>query len=434
MKLEFRQGLVQFQTSPPFLSFAGGNVDLISTSIDTIVTFAHGSSDYLFIESSSVFGAWTGPFPSTGTSWLYWDLDIVTGKRTFGWTEVAYGYGSIMPQTPVLDEHFFYTRSNNFKVWDGSKWVTKIRVFAGEVVDNSIVIPYGTGSQIGDTRTTYAGEILYDSMHQPLRKSDPLNRGEFVHTESRLKSQNTPLNEHNQSTTEYSYTPDTPVPMGYCVSMVDDMSLTLSSYRKPDRPCIGISITDTYASELGRYITEGILTFDGWNFTAEPNTPIWVGVNGEITTVVPSKTSIQRLGHVISRNKILLNIQEIILIDSSYEDCIIPSPTPTPTNTVTPTVTATITMTPTVTATITVTPTVTAAITVTPTITAPATPNATVTPTVTPSKTPFLQPSPVPTLTPTMTPTMTVTPDPTPPITPDTTVTPNPTITPTPSA
>lgn len=434
MKLEFRQGLVQLQSVPPFLSLSGGNVDLNSSVTDNIATFAHGKNNYLFIEPSDVVGAWTGPFNASGTSWLYWDIDIETGIRTFGWTNVdPSGYGDALPSSPVLDEHFFFTRENKLKVWDGTAWRTKLRVFAGEVLGNATVIPYTVGTQIANTDLVYAGEILYDEAGLALKEFDPLNRGPFIHTESRLKAQNTPLNQYEQATTEYPHIPDTPIAAWRCVSIVEGTSTTLSSYKLPERPCVGISITDTHAGEFGRYATEGILTSDAWNFGSVPNTPIWVGINGEVTTVVPSESSLQRLGYVISENSILLDIQELILIDESYKDCIIPSPTPTPTPESTPGPSPTMTVTPTVTATVTptstVTPTVTATMTVTPTVT--ASPSAT--PAITPTRTPGLQPSPVPTSTPTLTPTMTVTPESTPAVSPQVTptVTPNVTTTPT---
>lgn len=433
MKLEFRQGLVQLQVSPTFLTFSGGIVDLNSAVTDNIITFAHGAHNYLFIEPMDVLGAWTGPFVASGTSWLYWDIDISTGTRTFGSTDVdPSGYGDELPASPLLDTHFFSTREDKMKVWDGAAWRTKVRVFAGEVLNNASVIPYIVGSQVANDNLVYAGEILYDDTGTALKEYDPLNRGAFVHTESRLRAQKTPLNQYEQSTAEYPYVSDTPIAIGRCVSIVEGMELTLSSYRHPERPCVGISVTDTHASEVGRYATEGVLTSDAWNFVSVPNTPIWVGSNGEVTTVIPTESSLQRLGYVISKNSILLDIQELILIDISYRDCIIPSPTPTATPNATPVATPVATVTPTVTPVATVTPTpgasVTPTTTVTPTVTTSAIP-----PTATPTRTPGLQPSPLPTLTPTLTPTMTVTPDGTPGVTPyvTPTVTPNTTVTPT---
>jgi len=126
---------------------------------------------------------------------------------------------------------------------------------------------------------------------------------------------------------------------------------------------------------------------------------------------------------------------------------IIPSATPTPTNTITPTITSSPTITPSITASPTITPSHTATPTITPsnTVTPTITPSNTVTPTITPSITasPSITPSITPSnsLTPTITPsnslTPTITPSNslTPTITPSNTVTPTitPSITPSPS-
>jgi hypothetical protein len=98
-----------------------------------------------------------------------------------------------------------------------------------------------------------------------------------------------------------------------------------------------------------------------------------------------------------------LNGQEIVIELTIVYDIMCLScelPTPTPTTTPTPTVTPTNTVTPSITPTKTVTPSITPTNTVTPSIT----PTKTATPTVTPTKTP------TPTVTPTKTPTPTMTP------------------------
>lgn len=428
MKLNFRQGIVQ--ATAPFLSFSSGSVNLNISSDDVIVTFAHGKANYLFRESATVTGAWSGPFNVSGTTWLYWDIHFETGLRTFGKTDIdPTGFGSVLPLSPVVGQNFFYTKENKMKVWDGVRWNTVIRVLAGEVENGTILTPYAVGTQIANNEEVYAGYILYALDGKPFKTAHAFNRGEFIHTESRLKTQNTPLNQYEQSNTEYSYKAKTSIPKGYCVSLVEDKLLTLASNRIPDLPCIGISVDDLHANEVGRYITEGIMEYSGWNFSSPPNTAIWVGVNGEITPVVPDRISMQRLGYVLSATKILLDIQEPIIIDSDYLKCFVPSPTPTPTPTVTPTITSTVTPTPSVTPTLSSTPSVTP--TNTPTQTAH--PTATVTPSVTPTTSLAIIPSPTPSITPTFSPTPSVTPEVTPTKTPSVTPTLTPTLTSTPT-
>ena len=132
----------------------------------------------------------------------------------------------------------------------------------------------------------------------------------------------------------------------------------------------------------------------------------------------------------------LQNYDVVLTVDqysNSCPDCLAgnPTPTPTPTRTVTPTPTVTSTPTRTVTPTVTrtVTPTVTRTPTVTPTRTVTPTPSITPTRTVTPTVTRTPTVTPTRTVTPTITPTRTVTPTVTSSVTP--TVTRTPTVTPT---
>jgi hypothetical protein len=133
----------------------------------------------------------------------------------------------------------------------------------------------------------------------------------------------------------------------------------------------------------------------------------------------------------------------------SIGTCPLPTPTTTPTSTITPTITPTPSITPTKTATPTITPTITPTTTTTPTktptptvtTTPTTTPTPTVTPTITitptvtatPTKTPTQTPTPTITPTKTATPTITPTKTATPTITPTITTTPTKTPTPTPT-
>ena len=119
MKLEFRQGLVQVQTLPLFLSLSGNTVSLNTSNVDTIVTFAHGIDNYLFIESSDIPSAWVGDF-AVGNHWLYWNLNIETGVRTFGSTiHDPTQFGKTLPLHPQTGQMFFSTLEYQMKEWDG---------------------------------------------------------------------------------------------------------------------------------------------------------------------------------------------------------------------------------------------------------------------------------------------------------------------------
>jgi hypothetical protein len=63
----------------------GGGVQINTTNRPLVVTAAHGSSNYLFEEPTTVV-AWTGPFDTSKTYWLYLDYNVTTLVRTFGAT------------------------------------------------------------------------------------------------------------------------------------------------------------------------------------------------------------------------------------------------------------------------------------------------------------------------------------------------------------
>ena len=88
MIVNFRQGIVSTQLTPNFLTYVGGHVNINANGDPVVITFAYGSSDYLFTEADNVPSAWTGPFSPATDYWLYWDIDSFTGIRTFGHTLV----------------------------------------------------------------------------------------------------------------------------------------------------------------------------------------------------------------------------------------------------------------------------------------------------------------------------------------------------------
>lgn len=425
MIINFRQGIVSTQLTPNFLTFVGGDVNINADSDPTTITFAHGDNDYLFSESETIIGAWKGPFSVTNNYWLYWDIDIYSGLRTFGFTTVnpfspTGGYG-ILPNNPSFDQHFFEMSSKKMKVWNGNKWIDKIRVFAAKISSGSILQPLNIGSQINLNQQRNAGYLLFDQKGNVVKTSDRMGRGSFITTESALNSQDDRNNSYNLEALQKVGKAIEPLPKYHCLAWKGPSLLGISSFGDIDYQCIGISSKDTGINEVTVFITDGFINnFNNWNFTEPSGTSLWVGLNGEITTSVPQRYSMQKIGHIVSPDTIFVKIEEQILIDQlDFSTPIVSlTPTNTVTNTPTPTVTANITPTPTPTLppTPTVTPSISMTQSITPTITITPTVTLTVTPTVTPtiSFTPSITTSltPTPTVTPTIsfTPTVTITP------------------------
>ncbi|KKL10532.1 hypothetical protein LCGC14_2554900, partial [marine sediment metagenome] len=114
MKIEFRQGIVSHPESTggqAFLQVSGDDVNILTGSGDTVVAFAHRTSDYLHTELNDVSPAWEN-INSLVDTWLYWEIDPQTAIVTYEKTIVQPTSGLTQPSAPVLDQHWFDTSTN----------------------------------------------------------------------------------------------------------------------------------------------------------------------------------------------------------------------------------------------------------------------------------------------------------------------------------
>lgn len=319
MLTSYRQGIIQQQTSPSFLSLSVGGVNLVASTVNTIISFSHGQSDYLYTENVNINNAWTLPFDVGVDYWLYWDIDKNTGIRTFAYTIVdPYtdgGFGGTLPTSPVIDQHFFDLNDYKMKVWNGTTWKVNIRVFAGKVLNSNNLVPELEESQVNLNQTKNVGHILFDSLTSPIKRVDSNGVSNFVTTETFVRASNNSTNIYKLEALLHSEKSVEPIGRNYCVSRKGLNKIGLASYFQPEYPCIGISSEEIGKDEVRRYIVNGVITNNNWNFPDTANTPIWVGSNGEITTTIPQKISMQRIGHIIDNNSVFIDISEQILID-----------------------------------------------------------------------------------------------------------------------
>jgi hypothetical protein len=390
MLINFRQGIINAQAN--FLQLVNGAVN-IYVNVDKVdLAFAYGSHNYLFTESQQVNGAWTN-LPTTSTAYLYWDINIVTGARTYGFTTVAPSFGSAFPTSPVINQHYFNFSTNKMYYWSGVTWTEVLRVFAGTVQNNAILNAYSTGSQVNLYGNYNIGYILFSQQNIALRVQDASNTYYFLTTEDQIYTQKDQFNAYKIDALLMDGKALEPIPAFSCVTWKGPKQLGLASYVNYQYPCVGIAVEVSGVGDVKQFVTKGFITnYGNWNFTQAPNTDLFVGQNGEITTTVPQQYSLQKIGHIVSPNTIYVNIDELVLIET-IQTSFTPSVTPTMSASLSVTPTATFTPTPTVTA----SPTPTITPTITPTSTLFNTPVITVTASVTPSVTPSLTVSPTPT-------------------------------------
>lgn len=186
MLVSFRQGLVR----APKTSFVLKNraVSLIIQPNDAvIVAFADGQTNYLINEQHTIYDAWAGPFASGVDYWLYWDLHLVTGVRTFGYTMHEPVEGPTPPQNPENDQHWFDTTTGQLKVYQktASRWQRVVRVFAAHLQRGGVFLSMGdepnefTGTQAGLRENVNIGSLIYDNHGNIIKKKD----GTFFTTE-----------------------------------------------------------------------------------------------------------------------------------------------------------------------------------------------------------------------------------------------------------
>lgn len=323
MKISFRHGILRYQKDSVgnaiFLqkSSGGSTIDLVVSPDPTIITIAHRESNYLVEEGKTTQKAWSG-FTSNVDYWLYVDIDLLTGARTFGQTQTAPSYGLKAPVGPVVDQHWFDTNSNVMcmKVWNGSTWAEKLRLFLAKYKQGSIIEAFQYGSQINVTKQSDAGFILFDNEGKPVKRFYRRDSGEFFTTSSIFTTQTAKAINVSLDALNATVAAAEPIPAFSLVTRdAESGFVRLASYKDVSKPAIGIVQEDFYDGEVGIYTQAGYVYNEQWNWKAAPGTLLFLGENGAIVSTPPQQHSIQLIGEVVTSNTIKLNIQQTIQYD-----------------------------------------------------------------------------------------------------------------------
>lgn len=313
--LAFRQGLVRYQTdisnAPNFLQKVSGGtyINLIVSPTPTTFTIAHYDQNYLFIEQQSVTHAW-GPFAGSNTCWLYWDVDFLTGNLTRSHTYQDPVAQSSPPASPPLDKHWFDTANKIMKVWTGTAWVEKLRVFAATYQNSSTIIYFPLGTQVGISSGSHiAGFPLYDDSGNPVQKFNRNRRGQFIHTESPLASQFSKVANFRIEGSILQAEAMEFIPKYAVVAYKQANKIGICTNVDAEFPAVGVVVEDINVGEIRTVVTHGPLTNEDWNWSVPPMTPLFVNATGELTTTPPSVISIQHIGYVVGTKTIVVNIQ-----------------------------------------------------------------------------------------------------------------------------
>ena len=310
MLLNFRQGIVEAQI-PTFIQVTYPHVDLLVTDTNCTIAFAAGQKDYLFTEQQAIAKAW-GPLHLGVDQWLYWDLDIRTGNRTFGITKITPINSPTPPASPVIDQHWFNTLTNEMKVWTGVTWTKRIRAFACKLAQGRIPVsmsanaPLFTGTQVGNNTTTYVGHILYDATtSNAIRDAS----GNFMTTEDNLSTKTISLSQVKVASIIVEGTAQQNMAAHTIVRFTDFGKIVHADQFIANQPIqYGIIEQSVTVGQTINVVTNGMVSSDSFDFTnIGVNALLYCDAAGQLTSepVIPGQVPV---AVVVDRKTIQLGV------------------------------------------------------------------------------------------------------------------------------
>jgi hypothetical protein len=312
MLLRFRQGIVRHQAdiahTATFIKKNGSDGSFIDLDCDNgpvQFTIAHFEADYLFEETTSVPRAW-GPCPTGSTQYLYWDVSLLNGALTRSWTSYPPYTSPTPPSNPSNDQHWFDTTAKAMKVWNGAKWMVKLRVFAGVYDSNSILTAKQNGTQCGiSSAEIKAGNIILGKNGYPLRDYD----GTYVTTESNLvvangSSEDVKFDAAIQYAQAQAFLPSFSLVSYFAPNIVN-----LASYQNTSKQVNGIIRHDSWPGQIVKVVSHGVVANDQWDWNpTDVGKPLFCGANGEITLTPPAVGISQIVGYVYDVSAVYMSI------------------------------------------------------------------------------------------------------------------------------
>lgn len=316
MLINFRQGIVQAPLSPVFLSGTAPNINLVAGfTTPIILDFTQGDDDILFQEAANIASAWTG-IPTTGTVYLYWDINLKTAIRTFGYTTLAPVVSLNAPLNPQNGQMWFDTNSDTQQYFNFGTWNPVLRVFAGTVV-GGVVTPRTVGSQIGNVTSVRAGYILFDEDNNPVKKYQTFNLGQFITTESPLASQFSKIQNYRLETTIDTATVSGNIAQwqAVCYVAADTIGIATSNTVLPPfgsgTPAIGVAPQSMANGTVQNFLQEGYITDSAFNF-GPVGANVFINTSGFLTTTPPNGGTFQVMGYVVDSQTLFISPQPAI--------------------------------------------------------------------------------------------------------------------------
>jgi PKD repeat protein len=329
MRLNFSQGILRHQSdsngNPTFLQRNGQYVDLTVSPTPTVLLFAHKSTTYVVEETKTILAAW-GPFSST-QRYLYWDLNLLSGELTRNSTAVSPVYSSAAPISPVVDQHWFDTdpNVNMFRVWTGSNWVERLRVFAGKITSGAVLRPYGVGSQAGLLGNFEGGHLVLDGFAKPLRSAD----GSFVNTATQLSIVNLGTLNTRLENVLIGIQALEEIPAYSCVQLRRGGQVALCRSSDRNSRVNGLVLEDLDEGSTAKIVSSGVVFSSSFNWPDESiGKPLYCGETGQLTRTPPTIGVMQIVGFVQDTHLVFVSIQPVLILDDPTAQIQPPAPPP----------------------------------------------------------------------------------------------------------
>lgn len=317
MQVNFRQGIIK--ASSGFLDSNSGSISInANIQNQVIITFSDHATNYILTEKANVVNAWTINFTNTSytRAWIYWDINIITGEKTYGHTFVSPIASNTAPLTPTLDQHWFDKTTNCYKIWNGLNWIKKLRVFAAEVRSDYQLIsisansPSFEGTQVGLlNELSNQGYIVYDPLSNfPIKLKD----GSFLTTEHTLLTGLTSSSRVRIGGLVIEAEAVGNIPEYSIVRFTSFGKVEVATNYILDNGTYGIIENTATNGELVNIIMEGTITNPNWNWSSiGVNTPLYVNNTGHLTPIIPENPII--VAAVIDIHTILLRPSSLFI-------------------------------------------------------------------------------------------------------------------------
>jgi hypothetical protein len=306
MRIPYRQGLVSAQ--PDFLQIStldSRYIDVVVSPTPVVATAAFMQFNYLIGEARTVTHAW-GPFSTSDTQYLYWDINLATGLLTRGATVLAPLTMASSPADPGVNQTWYDTSESVMKVWNGTRWQNTIRVFAGSLVSGASLIAEPFASQVGDDTQVDAGYILTDGLGNAFKGRN----GEFLTTETGITSVDTGsvvkvegaqiIVQANENIPKFS--------LVYLVNGRAALASGIPPENEAKTP-MGMVTADAYQNDAVNVVPGGrVVVNEQWNWLPlQWGKAIYCDATGGVTLFKPPAYKNIRAGTIVGKNSVLLS-------------------------------------------------------------------------------------------------------------------------------